>query len=126
MAVLFLGGWRGPLVDEIPILGIVYFMAKTYVMYFIVMWIRGTLPRIRIDQMNNLNWKFLVPLALAVIVMTAIVDKLVPVGSTEAVRAIIHLTANVLLVLATLGLLRRYSQQLQATGQAGSVPVGAD
>ena len=126
MAVLFLGGWRGPLVDEIPILGVLYFMAKTYVMYFVVMWIRGTLPRIRIDQMNNLNWKFLVPLALAVIVMTAIVDKLVPVGSTEAVRAIIHLTANILLVLATLGLLRRYSQQLQATEQAGSVPVGAD
>ncbi len=126
MAVLFLGGWRGPLVDEIPILGVVYFMAKTYVMYFVVMWIRGTLPRIRIDQMNNLNWKFLVPLALAVIVMTAIVDKVIPAGSTEAVRAIIHLTANILLVLATLGLLRRYSQQLQATEQAGSVPVGAD
>ncbi|MFQ5407021.1 MAG: NADH-quinone oxidoreductase subunit NuoH [Anaerolineales bacterium] len=122
-AVLFLGGWRGPLVDQIPVLGVVYFLAKTYVVYFVVMWVRSTLPRIRIDHMNSLNWKFLVPLALATIVLTAVVDKLIPAGASDALRALALFGANVLLVLATLGLLRRYSQGLRAAEAAANRPV---
>jgi NADH-quinone oxidoreductase subunit H len=61
---LFLGGWRGPLAGSIPALGPLYFIAKTVLIVFLLMWIRGTWPRFRIDQMLGLAWKVLVPLGL--------------------------------------------------------------
>jgi NADH-quinone oxidoreductase subunit H len=74
-AILFLGGWRGPGAEEFRLLGVVYLMLKGLLGYFIVMWVRSTLPRIRIDHMLAFNWKFLTPLSLALLVMTAILDK---------------------------------------------------
>ncbi|HSR49042.1 MAG TPA: NADH-quinone oxidoreductase subunit NuoH [Anaerolineales bacterium] len=73
---LFLGGWLGPFVDQYTWLGLIYFFGKTAIVYFAVIWIRGTLPRLRIDQVNAFNWKFLVPLALVVVMVTAVADKL--------------------------------------------------
>lgn len=73
---LFFGGWLGPFVDQYAWLGLIYFGLKTALVYFAVIWIRGTLPRLRIDQVNAFNWKFLVPLALTVVVVTAVADKL--------------------------------------------------
>ena len=113
-AVLFLGGWRGPLVDQFPILGIFYFLAKTYFVYLFTLWIRVTLPRIRIDQMNDLNWKFLVPLSLVMLVMMSVVYKAVPSGVSEAVRSLVLFSANLALIVASLGLLARASRKLQA------------
>src|SRR3989304_3045505 len=75
-ATLFLGGWLGPGVDRFPLLGLVYFGLKSALVYFGVIWIPGRLPRLRIDQVNAVNWKFLVPLSLAVVAVTAIADKL--------------------------------------------------
>lgn len=77
MAVLFFGGWRGPGVDQIPTLGVVYFLLKTFIIYFIQTWTRATLPRLRIDQVMNFCWKFLIPLSLGLLVLTVIVDKVV-------------------------------------------------
>ncbi len=74
-AILFLGGWRGPGAEEFRLLGVVYLMAKGLLGYFIVMWVRSTLPRIRIDQMLGFNWKFLTPVSLALLIVTAILDK---------------------------------------------------
>jgi NADH-quinone oxidoreductase subunit H len=81
-AALFMGGWKGPFVEKLPILGFVYFFIKTWVVYFMVILMRGTLPRVRIDQMNDLNWKFFTPFALVAVMLTAIVVKLLPVAST--------------------------------------------
>jgi NADH-quinone oxidoreductase subunit H len=75
-AIMFLGGWRGPGAEQLPILGVVYLMAKASIGYFIVMWVRSTLPRIRIDQMLAFNWKFLTPLSLALLIVTAVLDKI--------------------------------------------------
>ena len=75
-AILFLGGWRGPGVEQAPILGVFYLMAKAGIGYFIVMWVRSTLPRIRIDHMLALNWKVLTPISLALLIVTAVLDKL--------------------------------------------------
>ncbi|MCW5875962.1 MAG: NADH-quinone oxidoreductase subunit NuoH [Anaerolineales bacterium] len=75
-AILFLGGWRGPGAEEIPILGMFYLMIKGFLGYFVVMWVRSTLPRIRIDHMMAFNWKFLTPVALALLILTALLDKI--------------------------------------------------
>jgi NADH-quinone oxidoreductase subunit H len=76
LGTLFLGGWRGPGAEAFPIIGILYFYLKTFLCYFIITWIRLSVPRIRIDHMLAFNWKFLTPLALVVLVVTAILDKL--------------------------------------------------
>ncbi len=57
---LFLGGWLGP--KPIPSWG--WFFLKTFFLMFIMIWIRGTFPRLRVDQLMGFAWKFLLPLAL--------------------------------------------------------------
>jgi NADH-quinone oxidoreductase subunit H len=68
---LFLGGWNGPGVAQVPLLGVVYFFAKILFFLFLYIWLRGTLPRFRFDQLMNFGWKFLLPLAIFNIVLTA-------------------------------------------------------
>ena len=68
---LFLGGWNGPGVAQVPLLGVFYFFAKILFFLFLYIWLRGTLPRFRFDQLMNFGWKFLLPLAIFNIVLTA-------------------------------------------------------
>jgi NADH-quinone oxidoreductase subunit H len=77
---LFLGGWNGPGVATIPWLGPIYFLAKVIVFLFIYIWLRGTLPRFRFDQLMDFGWKFLLPLAIFNIVLTATVMYFWPAG----------------------------------------------
>lgn len=65
---LFLGGWLPvhPSLSFIP--PVIWFLGKTFFIVFILMWIRSTLPRVRIDQMMNFGWKVLIPIALLNIV----------------------------------------------------------
>jgi NADH-quinone oxidoreductase subunit H len=65
--LLFLSGWLGPLLP-----GIVWFLLKTYAVVLVIFWVRGTLPRLRVDQLMGFAWKVLVPLSFLAIVMTAI------------------------------------------------------
>ncbi len=95
-AIFFLGGWRGPGAEQFRLLGVVYLMLKGLLGYFIVMWVRSTLPRIRIDHMLAFNWKFLTPVSLALLIMTAILDKIF--GAT-ALRFPALLAGNVLVLL---------------------------
>jgi len=68
---LFLGGWNGPFVHQLPWLGVFYFLGKVILFLFLYIWLRGTLPRFRFDQLMNFGWKFLVPLAIINIFLTA-------------------------------------------------------
>lgn len=77
MATLFFGGYDVPFLDEstlspnlAAIIGIVAFLAKIFAFIFVFMWIRWTLPRFRYDQLMNLGWKGLIPLALVNLVIT--------------------------------------------------------
>lgn len=66
-AVFFLGGWRGPLLPP-P----VWLFLKIIMVALVMIWIRGTLPRLRYDQLMDLGWKVLVPAALINIMVTGI------------------------------------------------------
>jgi NADH-quinone oxidoreductase subunit H len=66
--VLFLGGWRGPFE-----LGPVWFLAKVFVLAFIVIWLRVSNPRLRADQLQKLAWQVLVPLSLGQLALTGVV-----------------------------------------------------
>lgn len=111
MAVIFLGGWRGPGAEAFPLLGLVYFLIKTSIVYFVVIWVRATFPRIRIDQMNAFTWKFVTPLALVVLMVTAIVDKLAIESGWP--RFLVHVIANLLMVVGTLVILRTQAAALR-------------
>jgi NADH-quinone oxidoreductase subunit H len=56
--VLFLGGWHGPVLPSW-----MWFAIKSLVLIFVLMWFRWTFPRLRVDQLMELSWKFLIPLA---------------------------------------------------------------
>jgi NADH-quinone oxidoreductase subunit H len=80
-AVLFFGGWMpfhiGPwtgfnhVMDYIP--GIVWFFGKTFMLIFLLMWFRWTFPRLRIDQLLNLEWKYLLPISLFNLLLTTLI-----------------------------------------------------
>ena len=75
ITIFFLGGWGGPLAVRWPILGVIYFYAKSFVVYLVISWIRLSLPRVRIDEMLNLNWKFLIPVSFINLISVAIADR---------------------------------------------------
>ncbi len=65
----FLGGWIGPF--EIPGIPFFWFLLKLYLVLFFYIWIRGTLPRYRYDQLMSIGWKILIPLAIFNLLLTA-------------------------------------------------------
>ncbi|MDD5686523.1 MAG: NADH-quinone oxidoreductase subunit NuoH [Elusimicrobia bacterium] len=65
---LFLGGGNGPILPSS-----IWFLLKTYFIVFIFMWVRWTLPRLRVDRMMEFNWKFLIPLSFANILLAGFV-----------------------------------------------------
>jgi NADH-quinone oxidoreductase subunit H len=71
LTTLFLGGWQGPLAEQLPWMGFVWFALKT--LFFIVMFVllRGALPRPRYDQIMSMGWKFCLPLSLVNLLATA-------------------------------------------------------
>jgi len=65
---LFLGGWQGPFLPSF-----VWFFIKVFILLFLYVWIRATLPRFRYDQLMNFGWKVLFPLAILNIFITGII-----------------------------------------------------
>jgi NADH-quinone oxidoreductase subunit H len=68
VAIFFLGGWQGPVLP--PIL---WFLLKVFLTAFILIWFRGTLPRLRYDRLMNIGWKVLIPVSLLNIMATGAV-----------------------------------------------------
>ena len=112
---VFLGGWQGPFVDQYPLLGIVYFTVKSFIVLFLFMWVRATYPRLRIDQMMTFCWKVLVPVSLVVVLLSAVGAK-VPVS--RDLQALIISVTNLVALVVTLGIvgraLRREVEQRKA------------
>ncbi len=74
--VLFLGGWHGFLIPKgepwSSVVSLIWFMVKTLILIFLMMWLRWTLPRFRVDQLMDLSWKVFLPLALINIGLTGL------------------------------------------------------
>jgi NADH-quinone oxidoreductase subunit H len=108
---LFLGGWRLAASEQFPILGVLWLFIKAFFIYWVIMWIKYTVPRIRIDHMMSFNWKFLTPLALVTVMLTALLDKILT--GLEVSRLTYSLSMvglNLLLIWATLTVLRHYAR----------------
>ena len=95
---VFLGGWRGPWAEQYPILGFVYFIGKSFIVYFVGITLRASLPRFRIDQLLNFNWKYLTPLSLSLVVGTAVIDKLIA-NELTLIRVLALFIMNIILLL---------------------------
>jgi NADH-quinone oxidoreductase subunit H len=113
MVTLFFGGWQGPFVDQVPILGVVYFLAKSFAVYVIMQWVRGTFPRVRIDQMMAFAWKVLVPLVLLLVLWQMVALKL-PVPTW--IQYVGIFIGNIVVVAVVFSVLARYfrSEQLRS------------
>ena len=75
-SLLFLGGWHGPLFGPEwlqAILPLFWFAARVFGFLFVYIWVRGTLPRFRYDQLMAFGWKFLLPLAIANLMITGLI-----------------------------------------------------
>ncbi len=136
---VFLGGWNIPIINLIislfggqPIdlaamgwagtaIGLLVFLTKTFLVYFVFLWIRATWPRVRVDQILALNWKTLVPISLVLILVVALLDKLIPPGTSELVRSGLHLASNILIAFVALEIARRLARRNRA--QETGLPV---
>ena len=113
---LFLGGWQGPFVEQVPLLGVVYFGLKVVFVMYLNMWVRATFPRLRIDQMMNLAWKVMVPLGLVAVFTVALAIKLPGGPVVQAVAMMVMQLVGLVVGLGAVG------RSLRLAAQSGSVP----
>jgi NADH-quinone oxidoreductase subunit H len=136
-AVLFFGGWQFPFLMEdgfhfgsavVALPGIVViliqaltFVAKAMFGYWLIMWVKYTVPRIRIDQMLAFNWKFLTPLSFVLLMVTAVMDRLLFAGP-QWLYVVGMFLSNILLGWVTLEILRAVGRG-QRKAKAAVQPV---
>jgi NADH-quinone oxidoreductase subunit H len=110
-SILFFGGYRFFGLEQVsPFLAIAVIVFKAFVGYWIIMWIKYTLMRIRIDHMLAFNWKFLTPLAFTLLMVTALMNALLAGTPTWLYVAGMFLS-NVLLAWVALSIARSYSRR---------------
>lgn len=123
LAVVYFGGWNIPIINLIlglfgiapidlgasvigTILAMAIFQVKMFMGYFLFIWSRATLPRVRIDQILDFNWKFLVPISIVLLLVTAVLDKFVA-GLPILARSGAHLASNLIIMAVVVEILRR-------------------
>lgn len=126
IALLFFGGHRFFGLENLfptPIWGALIFMVKALFFYWVIMWIKYTVPRIRIDHMLAFNWKFLTPLAFILLMVTALIGRLF-LGSPWLAPALF--TSNILLAWLTILYLKSHARKERVQAEAlvkSSAPV---
>jgi NADH-quinone oxidoreductase subunit H len=126
MAILFFGGYGGFFGLEklaffswlsIPFVQALIFLAKALFGYWVIMWIKYSVPRIRIDHMLAFNWKFLVPLSLVVLVNTAVLNKVLIV-LPEWLYVLGMFGSNLVIGFFTIEILRAYGRKQRKVEQS--------
>ena len=137
-AVLFMGGWWGPGVEEVPILGFFYLGIKTVFVYLLMLLIRNTVPRVRIDQLMTFNWKFMVPLSIVLVIVQAFLLRVIdtlglapsPEMATDFVanlpQAIILFLGNVAIIVGVMVIIRNQGRQMRLADEAAQTARNAD
>ena len=128
IAAFFFGGWQGPWVEEIPMLGLLYFLVKSVIGYWLFGWIKYTMPRIRIDKMMDLNWKFLVPFSFVLLMYVALMNALLADFRAEGTMWIYSwgmFLSNLLLGWIVMEMLRRraHSERVKAENHVVTTSV---
>lgn len=138
-AVIFLGGWSGPGAEQFPLLGFVYLMIKTGVVYVFSLILRATVPRVRIDQMMAFNWKFLVPVSIINLLVAAFLLQVTKalgiapaLGETDFLanlpQALVLFVGNLAVIAGVLAALRNTGRRErladQAVTETAIVPAG--
>jgi len=135
LVVFFFGGWFGPFWDK-PLIASMWLGLKASVFYFISLWIRNTVPRLRIDQVMWFNWFRLVPLSIANVIVIATLVKimqLINLAPRNLIGAsfiemlpltIVLLAANVAMGLVIVGQLRTTGRAVRMAAQ-NRTPVTA-
>jgi len=104
VTTLFLGGWQiPPVTDRVElrvVLEFLTFFAKAYFWVLVAIWVRATLPRVRIDQLMTVCWKYLVPLSFLNILGVALWVVLWPQGNRVAEYAMLVLVAGIVATFA--------------------------
>jgi NADH-quinone oxidoreductase subunit H len=131
MAILFFGGYGGFFGLEklaaftwlnIPFVQALVFIAKAMFGYWVIMWIKYSVPRIRIDHMLAFNWKFLVPLALVVLVNTAVLNKVL-IGLPSWGYVLGMFGSNLVIGFVTIEILRAYGRRQRKVEQKPAPPA---
>lgn len=141
LATVYFGGWNIPIINLIislfggtpidlmtlsvggfPIgiaIGALVFFLKMTAFYFTFIWVRATWPRVRVDQILDFNWKFLVPLSLVLLLVTAVSERILVNAGADAIgRAGVHLLINLSIMVSVAEVLRRRGRanRLEAEG----------
>lgn len=136
ISVLFFGGWQVPFLMAdgfhfgsalvalpgivVTLLQAVSFLVKAMIGYWVIMWVKYSMPRVRIDHMLAFNWKFLTPLSLAVLIVTALMDKLL--ASTNFYVLGMFLS-NVVLAWITIEILRGVGRRQRKAEETALQPA---
>ena len=118
---LFLGGWSGPGVAVLTapnmafgwqflgnVLGVIYFVTKVYLLCFVFIWVRSTLPRLRADQLMQFAWLILIPVTLGNIVLTALIYLIISgLGLSNVVFLVVLGVINWILLFGFVQVVRR-------------------
>jgi len=117
IAILFFGGYNLFGLEKYPLLGVLIFLTKALFFYWVIMWIKYSMPRIRIDHMLAFCWKFLTPLSFVLLIVTALLDKLLAATNFYILGMFL---SNVGIAWVTIEILRAYARRQR---KAEEVPV---
>jgi len=110
---LFLGAGEGPGVAAVPTLSVVWFIGKIFALIGIMIWLRGTLPRLRVDQLMAFAWKFLLPLSILNILLAGLAWHIAKAHAGMGLKAVVWVAALITLYAVARGLNRISRPQAQ-------------
>jgi len=125
IATLFFGGWRFFGLEQYPLVAFLVFMVKAMFFYWVIMWVRYSMPRIRIDHLLAFNWKFLTPLAFVVLMVTAVMNKVLASAETW-VYALGLLLSNVVIGWITVEILRAQARRRRKAEENPARPAAVE
>jgi formate hydrogenlyase subunit 4 len=122
-AALYFGGYHFVLVDRFPLLGPVVYGIKVVILLMVMIWVRGTLPRIRYDRLMSLGWKVMLPFALLAVAWSSASVIVAQELDNQAVYIGLSILASVLFVIGALIFFDHIGRKPEVAPELGRVQV---